>query len=541
MNYRRLKVVSPRFLLLTMATCAFVLAAPALYGASEVSAQEEDGASSSSELPAYQLQRFRPAPGPADYINVFGSAVQPHLEWNAGAYFNHSADPMQLGAYERPGERTVAYQSHLDVMGSVGLFDLVEVGLVIPWTIRQQSRNLGPLVGSLDPVRRDLSSMAVNDLRLTTKYNLFNLTDSPVAVSFVGAASIPLATQNALASDGGFGAEAIVVGEYVFYETIRAAANLGFRYRPGSRQIQELILGNEVTWGLGVHSPFLMDRLDILGELAGAVSVQPRPERLAGVAPGEVPIEARGALRYGINDDWSITGGFGGGLGRGVGAPAWRGFIGVSGKWWTGGWWNVNYRRPGFEAEFDPCDPRVQDQTGRRLRFDPADCPQLADDTDDGVDRTALLDEPLAERPPRRAVGPPPGAEEAEDEEGYATLRHGAIFITESISFETGSAQLVPESQALLDDVAALLVRNSEILLLRIEGHTDSIGDAQMNLELSEDRAKSVRQHLIDAGVEADRLQAVGFGESQPVADNSTAEGRAENRRVEFNVVEFAQ
>lgn len=517
---------------LFVAVCTLVL----VIGVPEVHAQDE-GAETEEDLPAFQLQRFRPAPGPADYINVFGASVQPHLDWNMGAYFNHAHDPMQLGAWERPGETTVVYQTQLDMIGSLGLYDMVEVGLLIPWTIRQRSRNLGPLVGSLDPVRRDLSSMAFNDPRISAKYQIFDLTETPVALAVVGAATIPVGTKNALASDGGFGGEALVVGEYVLYETIRGAANLGFRYRPGSREIQEMVLGNEVVWGLAVHSPFLFDNLDILGEVSGAVAVQPRPERLAGIAPGEVPIEARAALRYGFHEDWSVTGGFGGGLGSGVGAPSWRAFIGISGKWWTGGWWNVNYRRPRFEAEYDPCDPRILEQEGRRLRFDPADCPELARDDDDDVDRTALLDEPVDTTRVRRTDG----SGQPEDKEGDAALRHGAIFITENVTFRTGSAEILPESYGMLDDIATLLRRNREIQLVRIEGHTDNVGAAQMNLDLSQDRAHSVRTYLIEAGISADRLEAVGFGESRPIADNDTEEGRATNRRVEFNVVEMAQ
>jgi outer membrane protein OmpA-like peptidoglycan-associated protein len=69
-----------------------------------------------------------------------------------------------------------------------------------------------------------------------------------------------------------------------------------------------------------------------------------------------------------------------------------------------------------------------------------------------------------------------------------------------------------------------------------IEGHTDSQGNEAVNAELSSARAESVRAALVAKGVAADRLTAVGFGESQPIADNATTEGRAANRRVVFNL-----
>jgi OOP family OmpA-OmpF porin len=65
-----------------------------------------------------------------------------------------------------------------------------------------------------------------------------------------------------------------------------------------------------------------------------------------------------------------------------------------------------------------------------------------------------------------------------------------------------------------------------------IEGHTDSVGNDDYNLKLSQRRADAVRQYLLDKGVAGARLEAKGFGESQPVADNKTVEGRAQNRRV---------
>jgi OOP family OmpA-OmpF porin len=79
------------------------------------------------------------------------------------------------------------------------------------------------------------------------------------------------------------------------------------------------------------------------------------------------------------------------------------------------------------------------------------------------------------------------------------------------------------------------LIENKEINA-EIIGHTDADGDAEANRKLSQDRAEEVRQYLIQNGVEAQRVKATGKGESEPVADNKTAEGRAMNRRVEVKL-----
>jgi OOP family OmpA-OmpF porin len=105
--------------------------------------------------------------------------------------------------------------------------------------------------------------------------------------------------------------------------------------------------------------------------------------------------------------------------------------------------------------------------------------------------------------------------------------------ILEGVNFETGKADLTPESRTILDGVAESLVANVEIRV-QVGGHTDSRGSAALNKRLSAARAESVRQYLISKGVAADRLTAAGFGPSKPIASNKTAAGRAQNRRVEL-------
>ena len=102
-------------------------------------------------------------------------------------------------------------------------------------------------------------------------------------------------------------------------------------------------------------------------------------------------------------------------------------------------------------------------------------------------------------------------------------------------SFATGSARLTAELQALLDIGAGILLRNPT-LTMTIEGHTDSIGSEEANQRLSEARARAAAEYLIAAGIAPERLEALGYGESAPIADNDTNEGRARNRRVEFSL-----
>ncbi len=106
------------------------------------------------------------------------------------------------------------------------------------------------------------------------------------------------------------------------------------------------------------------------------------------------------------------------------------------------------------------------------------------------------------------------------------------------IEFEFGKATIKPESYSLLDGVAAKLTNHPGVEV-EIQGHTDDIGSEDYNLKLSQKRAESVRQYLIDVHmIEPVRLIPIGYGESRPVADNGTDEGRARNRRVDFVINE---
>jgi OmpA-OmpF porin, OOP family len=111
------------------------------------------------------------------------------------------------------------------------------------------------------------------------------------------------------------------------------------------------------------------------------------------------------------------------------------------------------------------------------------------------------------------------------------------IEIKKQIKFATGSAKIVgAESEKILDEVALALKDNAQIKKVRVEGHTDSVGDDSRNLKLSQNRANSVMSALIKRGIDPTRMEAVGFGETKPIASNSTSAGKAENRRTEFNI-----
>jgi len=112
--------------------------------------------------------------------------------------------------------------------------------------------------------------------------------------------------------------------------------------------------------------------------------------------------------------------------------------------------------------------------------------------------------------------------------------RGTVLTLSGQVLFLTGKSELLPAATDSLQQVAKAILDQGDVGQIVVEGHTDSRGDEMMNMQLSQARAESVRSFLVSAGVPADRITAVGRGEGMPVASNDTAEGRANNRRVEL-------
>ncbi|HVJ14054.1 MAG TPA: OmpA family protein [Polyangiaceae bacterium] len=110
------------------------------------------------------------------------------------------------------------------------------------------------------------------------------------------------------------------------------------------------------------------------------------------------------------------------------------------------------------------------------------------------------------------------------------------ITLSGQVLFVTGKAELLPAARDALSAVARAILDSGDEQPITIEGHTDSRGNEEQNLQLSKQRAEVVRDYLITQGLDRERVTAVGYGESRPMASNDSAEGRANNRRVEVVV-----
>jgi outer membrane protein OmpA-like peptidoglycan-associated protein len=171
----------------------------------------------------------------------------------------------------------------------------------------------------------------------------------------------------------------------------------------------------------------------------------------------------------------------------------------------------------GIVDRLDKCPSEAEDKDGFQ---DQDGCPDPDNDGDGFPDET--------DKCPNN-----PGVAENEGCPKTKEITRGQL-ILKGVTFESGKAVLLLGSYKVLDEMAESLREWPEVTI-EIQGHTDNTGNAALNLTLSQERAETVRQYMISKGIAPERLTAIGYGQDKPIADNKTASGRAQNRRVEIN------
>jgi outer membrane protein OmpA-like peptidoglycan-associated protein len=195
----------------------------------------------------------------------------------------------------------------------------------------------------------------------------------------------------------------------------------------------------------------------------------------------------------------------------------------------------------------DPMDgcPQESDRDGDGIPDKLDKCPDVPEDKD-GIDDQDGCPEDDADQDGipdvKDACPKEPGQPDPDPKKNgcpkFIKLEGSSVRVLQQVHFQTGSANILPDSFPMLGEIAALLKATPAIKKMRIEGHTDNHGAAEMNLDLSKRRAASVRQWLIDHGIASTRLESEGYGLTQPIDTNDTDAGRAANRRVEFKITE---
>ena len=477
------------------------------------------GAADDPTRRGFDADPFKPALSIDGGFTVDTAGPSPRGAWRAAALLDLTSGLLSLqqgSAHDDLLESRLAL--HLLGGWSAGAFEL---SVHLPAVLHQQS-DLSLLTGQgvTGPLVAPVAGSALGDLRLGAKLPLAlgPLERLPVQLAGLLDLRLPTGDPKAFASDGLALAPSLVATRV--QGPVRLDGQVGYLLR-GAGQYAQLVVKDAFTYGAGatIDLPPLSSlvRWNALVELTGQV---PRGFE-GGSARARAPLEARAGLRALLTPRLMLEAGLGAGLGEtGYGHERWRVFAGVR---WTGPPPlppDEDYDHDGIPNSKDAC-PTVPGLAA----FD--GCP----DTDgDGI--------PDAEDRCPKVPGP------AENEgcplqegEPLVEVEASRLSLKDSIHFETDRDTIQAGSFPVLDQVARVLGDHPELRHLRIEGHTDNVGGAVYNKELSARRAAAVVRYLVEKGVAAGRLVAAGFGFERPITSNDTALGRAKNRRVEFNIL----
>jgi outer membrane protein OmpA-like peptidoglycan-associated protein len=571
----------------------------------------------------FVVEQFEPLPNQGtNILNIGKSDVIPHLKPSVGLVMHVQDDPLQLVLRDDPSQirqRVVDHVFKGEFWASIGLFDFIDVGLVMPIVFHQQAGELISEGGG------NFTAFTTGDLRLVPKFRILDPEEMKgFGLAIIAPIHLPTGDAGSYNSEGVVRIEPRLVLDFQ-YKGFVAAVNLG--YQPRNRRDMLNFENTDVfRWGVGLEAPIIEDQLSAVATVFGSVPVG------ADVSISEgrtMPIEALGGVQAYFAEDFVVNAGAGAGLTSGVGAPDWRIFASVG---------YVPRRKivrdldgDGILDDVDACPEVPEDFDGFQ---DEDGCPEL-DNDNDGVPDTAdgapdstgygacrdLPEDfdgfqdadgcpdpdndqdgiPDVKDGPKEATGFGACRDEPEDFDGFqdddgcpepdndqdricdpwvnergllekytetctgidqcpdepetyndfkdddgcpdikpkALLTETAIQILEKVYFDFNKDTIQQRSYPLLDEVVEILQQNPQVNLIRIEGHTDKIGTRAYNLGLSDRRAKSVMKYLMKRGVDKARLIAKGFGPDFPIDTNETQEGRDNNRRVEFNILEI--
>ncbi|HUJ25846.1 MAG TPA: OmpA family protein [Myxococcales bacterium] len=446
------------------------------------------------------------------------AATAPRGTLRFGAIFDAAGGLLVL---EQPGARNdlLVSRGQLQLLAGYSL-GFVELAAELPVALWQAS-DFTPLTsqGVTGPLVDPIASTTLGDLRLGAKVTVLDQERWPLGVALLADVRLPTGNAQAFMSDGWAAAPSAILTRR--FGPVRLDGQLGYLAR-NQGQYAQLVVHDGWIYAAGA-SIDLPKRWRGIAEIDGG---WPRGNDFS-TARYRAPLEARAGVRAPLTPRVSLEAGLGTGLGPdGYGHERWRVFAGI------------RFGSP-LEQRVPPFVGPVQDRDGDGVPDSEDRCPDQpgpaemegCPDTDgDGVPD---IDDKCPTQPgPAENDGCPLAEGEPAIEVGS-----GQILLKDSVHFDTGKDTIKPESFPLLDQIAKLLNDHPEMKKVRVEGHTDNVGNAAYNKDLSQRRAASVVRYLVTKGVDDARLVPVGYGFEQPIASNKTALGRAKNRRVAFTVL----
>lgn len=480
----------------------------------------------------------------------------------------------------------LSWQDTANLTARLALHRRLDVGLRVPVVLYQTGDDLSDLV--VDGRNYDVwdasgGSSGLGDVVLSPRFSLTRPEGRwGVATAVVGDLFFATGDETDFRGDGQLrGGAGLTLESRVPRGSLLLEA--GYRFRPG-QQFANLVVGDEAILRVAA-SYAIATRLDFVPEWEGRLTTPEAKET-------QLAQEVRAGFRTRAREGWVFSGAMGVGLGEAVGRPAFRYLVGLSYTAPAA----PDPDRDGLANDADLCPDVAEDRDGY---VDEDGCPDLDDDADmvpdltdgapripedrdgfedgDGVpeldndgdgladrmdgcpneeedfdgfadgdgcpeldnDRDGLVD--LEDRCPDIASEAPLGAKTDGCPESlagiYVTLTCDEVVLGAPLRFGVDDDIMDARSLQLLDRASEALAGAPEVTRVRIEGHADSDASEDYNLDLSTRRARAVLTYLIYKGVGEGRLEAIGFGEGDPIASNRTPEGKAANRRVVLRIL----
>lgn len=520
------------------------------------------------------LERLEPAPAADGFLTVPEPHVPGEFRPGIALAFSLATSPLvvEIPAGAETREVTIlSHQATIHTLLSLEMWKLVKVDVDIPFTIAQGGDALPPEASRYPSP----SGVSMNDLRTSARVELFHQRGSVPSVALAMGLWLPTGSESALTGAGSvrYAPSLIVGGTSLRYLW---SVTLGRRFQPDS---PDTLFGSELF--LGAAGGFRFGPFQVGAEVFSATVADSRVSAFSGDTTG---LEALGTARVAFGS-FTVGGGLGVGLTDGFGTPSLR-ILG-----------SLQYAPPapkegpqpivawGAAGPGEPEDGKKK-PTSKEPKTAPPDkdgdavpdkddacpdvvgapsedkkqrgCPPDTDgdgiiDADDRCPSQAGSDSPDASR-----AGCPSDADEdgvfdiadaCPSEKGLRSddpKKHGCpevlriegqqIVLLQQIHFVSGGDEVDAESEKILNELTSLLGEHPEIARVAVDGHTDNAGSEAANIALSQRRALAVMKALIARGVDSRRLEARGFGPRRPLASNDTPEGRAKNRRVEFQI-----
>ncbi len=520
------------------------------------------------------VERFQPAPGPRNFLMVETARTEGEMAFSLGLTTSYAYDPFRLlhclpGACAVPGamiEKIPVVQSLFtaNLLASLTPLSRLQLGLRLPVAYASgQGVDTDPTsAGYGEAQPGGIGGFAMGDPAFEVKVRALGQPDSPVRGGVSGSVSARVGHATAPSLYVGDGSPVGVLRAIVDADLGRFffAANAGAALR-STTQIGTLKLGPELRAGVGAGVR-ITSQLKVLAEGSGSTNFTTNP----GTNGAEIDLAAQYAPS---GTPVAVTLGGGAGLNDGIGVPLFRVLAGLA----------VNVERGGKQAEkIDPDRdhdgiPDAEDMCPHeggdvvRVHGKYYGCPQRDSDGDGIPDHLdACPDIPgVATQDPATNGCPDPdrdhdgipndkdkcpdepetynGFQDADGCPDVAPIRvevrsDQIVVINETIKFEFNSDRIVgARSFEALDAVAQALEAHPDIKRVEIAGHTDNVGPREINLDYSRKRAAAVVAYLVSKGVASGRLVSNGYGPDKPVASNDTEEGRAQNRRVQFDIL----